>query len=502
MKLMAYAGSLILLLSCGKKAAPSPKNDTGNTQKDTTAAANFKVSGSKILDPAGNEFVAKGVNVNGPYWPWARPTIPDASLITDVWKFNTVRVDTWPEFSGIDNNNTDLDGIIKAFTDKKVVAIIEEHGYTGTYPTAGQLSTLTGWWATIADKYKNNPYVWFNTMNEPGNSSPAPQTWSDDQEAIIKAIRGTGAKNIIVLDENNFGQASGFDATTSSAALTYGPSLVSKYQDLVFSLHMYDAWIYGYQRLSDYLAAVKAKGLAVMIGEYGTAGNYSSEVAADMFKNCVPAKIGRVAWQWTGVDIHQLTTGPEGGGYAIDNTSGAKPGNLSYVGNLVWDDNHNTIDVNGAEAVPPAVLTQNLDFEDGAANGAGVGNGWINFGTATLDNTPGNVSHGAYSVKIAPGSAGGCGQPVYLAPNTTYQVTAWGKNSAAVSSPSSLGIKSSPTYTGNQTDIVSLNFTETAGTVKSATFTTPATIGSVFLYIYKNDAAATFWMDNIIITKQ
>ena len=68
------------------------------------ASKNFSVEGSKIIDPNGNHFIVKGVNVNGPHWPWKRSTVKDVDLITEVWKFNTVRVNCFPRLDFIKNN--------------------------------------------------------------------------------------------------------------------------------------------------------------------------------------------------------------------------------------------------------------------------------------------------------------------------------------------------------------------------------------------------------------
>lgn len=485
-------------MGCAKKTQPKPS--VQGTDTTTNASKSFTVKGTSILDPAGNNFVAKGVNVNGPYWPWDRSTIPDIPLITDTWKFNAVRVNCWPEFSIYNSNNTDLDGIVQGLTAKKVVVVLEEHNFTSTYPAGADLTRLTSWWLDIANKYKNNPYVWFNIMNEPGQIVV---DWLNVHESIIKAIRGTGANNIIVLDESGSGQAGGDADDNMSGVLTYGQTLVSKYKNLVFSLHTYDSWIYSDNRLKSYIDKVHAKNLALIVGEYGTGNDYSSDVATCVFKNVIPAGVGRFAWQWTGVDKHQLTTSNGGGGWSIDNTSGTKPGNLSFVGNLVWDDNHSGIDINGAEMTPPAVLTANLDFEDDAPqNGSAISNGWINFGTSVIDATPANVHQGSYAAKVPSGAAGGFGQQIYLQPNTTYTISGWGKHSTIPGSVSSIGVKYEAVFNGPDTQLVSLDFTNLAYEQKTATFTTPATMAEAFLFVYKNDAAADLWIDDIKITKQ
>ena len=491
---------VLFVASCSKKPATQPVVvNKGDTSKSTPG---FTISGSKILDPAGNEFIAKGINVNGPYWPWTRPTLPDVSLIADIWKFNTVRVDTWPEFSIYNNNNTDLPAIVKAFTDKKVVVIIEDHNFTGRFPNTAELDTLTNWWVGIANTYKTNPYVWFNIMNEPGNSAPAPQAWLNTHDAVIKAIRNTGSNNIIVCDDSAYGQANGYDANSSSSIITYGPTLAASYKNILFSLHSYSEWTYADDRLKTFINTVQSKKLAMIIGEYGTADDVSMEVATSVFKDAIPLNVGRIGWQWCGVDTHKLVATGEGGGFDIDNTSGAKPTNLSFVGNLIWDDNHAGINLSSPEIIPPAVIIFNTGFEEGSpVSGASLGNDWISFGTSIYDSAPQNLNSGSFSAEVPAGAAGGFGHPIYLQPGATYQLTAWGKNSITPSIASNIGINYQTSLTGASTTITALNFSQSGAQQLSVTFTVPANLVSLYLFAYKNDPNTVFWVDDVSISK-
>jgi hypothetical protein len=501
MKLLFYTLFFCLLLfSCSKKGTGT--TDTPPVQPPALPAATFRVEGTKILDANGQEFIAKGTNVNGPYWPWPRATIPDVPLIADIWKCNTVRLNTWPEFSIYNSNNTDMDGIVKAFTDKKVVVMIEQHNFTGKYPTAAELVSLTNYWTAIAGRYKNNGYVWFNIMNEPGNGGDVPAEWLTTHETVIKAIRNAGAPNIIVLDEHQFGQANGFDKAASSGALTYGATLAAKYPNLLFSLHLYSNWIYGKERLERYVDAVHAKNLALIIGEYGTANDYSMEVATTVFKVGLAKKIGRLSWAWAGDDIHDLVTTGNGGGFNINNTSGAKPTNLSFVGNLVWMDNHGELTSASPALVPPPVIVYNPGFEVGSpAGGSKLDHGWINFGTAFIESSPEHVKAGSFSVKIKEGERGGAGQPIYLEPGGTYRLTAWGKHSQPATAPSNVLIKGRNGAGGPETTFGTLNFTANSFEQKTTTFTVPDRLSDVLLIIYKNDAAPAFWCDDIRVEK-
>jgi hypothetical protein len=456
-------------------------------------AQGFTVQAGKILAPDGTEFVIRGVNVNGPYWPWSRPTAPDADLIAGAWKFNTVRVNCFPSLRGtFPQNNPNLDEIVNALTGRKVVVQLENHDFTGKYPADAQLDDLKAWWVDLANRFKNNPYVWFNVMNEPGSSATVPETWKTAHEAVVNAIRGTGATNVIVLDEHGFGQGNGFkDGVSNSGVLTYGPYFTKNYPNIAFSLHLYSTWIYGQARLEAYLDEAKARGLAVHVGEFGAADGYSKSVAADLFRVALTRNLGTMVWQWDGSDTHDLTRGTtRGGGWEIDRTDGSLPGNLSFVGNLVWKSNRGELRAGSADFTLTAPWLYNGSFEQGLDE-------WINWGGAEVEQNTGNARDGQKNVRIASGNPGGCGQPIYLTPGETYVVQAWGRNSLKPDPATDLGVQ----YKVNNgpTQYATLSFTETDYTFKRREFTLPLGISEATVFMWKADKNATFYADGIQI---
>src|SRR5690606_17962003 len=179
-------------------------------------------------------------------------------------------------------------------------------------------------------------------------------------EELIEAIRSTGAQNVIVLDGHNYGQEGGYvNGVSDSAILSNGEALNEKYDNLVYSLHMYGEWMNGQSRLEQYLDTAKAKGLAVIIGEYGAdelAANKSATQA--MFNATLPRNVGRIAWAWADGDTFELTDG--NGGFGITPVDGSKPTNLTAFGHLVWDDNHGTLTAPVEIAIP---MLSNGNFE-------------------------------------------------------------------------------------------------------------------------------------------
>lgn len=314
-------------------------------------ASGFQVVGNKIYDPDGAEFIIKGTNINGPKFGWPGNTAGYVNLVVDCWKFNAVRVNVnlfdgkipYPE-------NGAIESIIDTYTRRGIVTIIAAHDRTGSYYEGNELEALKTYYYRLARKYKNNPYVWFNVMNEPGgeDSSQRIDTWLKIHQIVIEIIRDrAGANNIIVIDGHYWGQdAKDWNANPvsdrESAILGDSDRLIrfndKTYQNLVFSVHLYDRWDFGGEKMANYFDRVLAKNIALIIGEYGAEkeGKFQSTVEA-MFEQAIPRKIGRIVWSWWGGDRFDLTTTDNGGAQHINDCN--NPTNLTWLGQQVWRDN-------------------------------------------------------------------------------------------------------------------------------------------------------------------
>jgi len=466
----------------------------------------FKVDGTKILDADDNEFFIKGVNVNGPGWCFPRDTLQDVKLIVDVWQFNTVRLCAATKWnSWAVNYNRNLDAIVKRFTDNGIVVILELHDYTGIYPPLNDnggyitkegdiirpIKDLKLWWIDKAKRFKDNQYVWFNIMNEPGDAGTkeSAESWMYVHEEVIKAIRNEGAENIIVIDDHIWGQAGGYYGginSYDSAVMRKGQELNKKYNNLIYSLHVYEAWSDGKNRFDAYFRDAKSLGLCVIIGEFGVMRNNIAQYSAvkSMFDSAIPNKIGRIYWAWDDGGL-PMTTGENGRGWAIDKKDGSKPSNLSWAGDLVWQDNRGLLKTPVPQFDLNLPLVLNSGFEEGMS-------GWQDWGRASVQK---NVSYNkSAALVISSGGQGGAGQPLRLTPDTVYHLSVWGRGNCDI------GVK----YRLNENDPNehhnTITFSEDKWTEKSITFTTPAKFFGPIFFIWKNNANVTFYLDDVKLT--
>lgn len=266
-----------------RSAAASPARSSTTTTPD--ADGRFQVHDTEILDPWGQTFVPRGVNLLGPQSFWRVPTAGLATAVRD-WGLNAVRLTTClpggcdDAEGAVHEVNDDLDGLVEELTGNRIVVVIALHQIApGRFPDDAEYATIRAWWRAVATRYASNPYVWFNLLNEPGSDIPVADRWRNVHEGLIDVVRSV-APNIIVVDGTQYGQEAGPGGgevtEETSAILSDGPALHARAPDLVFSLHVYDQWSAAgadahelEDRLEAFVEAVAAAGLPLLIGETG-----------------------------------------------------------------------------------------------------------------------------------------------------------------------------------------------------------------------------------------
>jgi outer membrane biosynthesis protein TonB len=322
-----------------------------------------------IIDPSGKPFLPVGVNefagmTFGGFETSALASSGVVSTYVDRWKFNFLRIVTCPDGfcdhhavnGGATVQGADIDAVVNAYTAKKVVIMLEDHGLNyPDLPTGAVLDGSLNWYKQMATKYKNNPYVWFGSPNEitDGSVSEEGQTWSDHIKRYVDAVRSTGNQNMFVADPGGFGQDFGGYANSivsdgDSYILSYGPQLAAM-GNVMFDIH-------AYHRLKninykDYFNKIHAKGIAVMLGELGGVpggpgydGNGDNQAADNFFAAKVPG-VGAAYWSATYFPLVN-------GGRANDIDGSNPPGNLTSHGRGMWAMTHDPL-----SAVPEGAST-------------------------------------------------------------------------------------------------------------------------------------------------
>jgi mannan endo-1,4-beta-mannosidase len=326
------------------------------------AQEGFRIDGPVIIGPDGHEFIPMGANVGGPTYSWDRKTSQDLEWIKDVWNFNCIRTNSyvirsenkggWPLYPG-----ESLEKIVDTYTPHGIVVMHEAHDFTVelfNQATDAEFEKLKEYWRGVATKFKDNPYVWFNIMNEPGDSLSFTlyDKWVSIHREFIDMIRNeVGAENIIVVDGMYGGQDAGFTKDSGmvpeekSAILSHGLEILQGNENILFAFHVYTQWRGTETRMEDYVTRVREKGMALVCGEagagtsgYGSPPDYrrASSIA---YAVCPPNNVGILAWHFQPGDHFALTT--SGDEWGRDVNSRTEPTNLTaWAGEPLWEYTH------------------------------------------------------------------------------------------------------------------------------------------------------------------
>jgi Cellulase (glycosyl hydrolase family 5)/Domain of unknown function (DUF4114) len=312
---------------------------------------NFQVIGTKIYDPSGKEFIIKGTNM----FTWEGNT--QVNSIVNQWQFNTVRVPNYllgsygqlsPQLDGYATNRA----IADSFTSQGAVVIFDAHDRIGGYYEGQDWETLKNYWRNMAQQFKDNPYIWFNLHNEPGNNLAKPDKWVNYHRELINIIRAEGANNTIVID----GEAWGQDYDTQTIP-NYAHQVMDKNQNIIFSIHAYDRW--NGKDIGQYFDTLDVKDIPVIVGEYGfeNAGQSTLDATNRAIAATQEREIGRIVWAYT-------TNGNQGlSSVSPQNFNGTNTEILTDLGNIVWQDLQRIEDLEDISKATPSNL--NINYSSG-----------------------------------------------------------------------------------------------------------------------------------------
>lgn len=296
----------------------------------------FQILGTTIYDPDGREFVIKGTNM----FSWEG--ISNLNNYLNTWGFNTIRVpnyllDSYNQPHPAENSYGTNHQIVDAYTSQGAVVIFDAHDRIGSYYEGNEWEILKNYWRDMAREFKDNPYVWFNLHNEPGNATANPEKWVSYHRELIDIIRAEGANNLIVID----GEAWGQDYPTQTL-VNHASEIMAGNENILFSLHVYDRW--NTNDIAAYFDALHSQNIPFIVGEYGSENAGQSTLAAtqQMLQAAQQREIGRIVWAAKADDDNDLTT--ETGGHA-EYFNGTNTDILTDLGEFVWNDLQRTEDL-------------------------------------------------------------------------------------------------------------------------------------------------------------
>ena len=256
------------------------------------AATNgFKVSGTKLLDANGNEFVMRGINHAHNWYPSTDSTAIPAIARTGA---NTVRIvlSDGEQYSK-DNLNT-LKNLISLCEKNKLIAIVEVHDATGSNDVNSLVKAANYWIEMKSALQGHEDTVILNIANEWGGEWNS-DAWANGYIKVIPMIRNAGIKNTIMVDCAGWGQYPKSIADRGKDVFNS-----DKDKNTMFSIHMYEYAGADSSTVKNNINSVRNQGLAVCIGEFGLK-HTNGDVDEDTIMNyCQQTGSGYLGWSWKG----------------------------------------------------------------------------------------------------------------------------------------------------------------------------------------------------------
>lgn len=237
-------------------AAPAPVTAVAG---GVTENGWLQVQGTQLCNEKGEPVVLHGMSSHGMQW---YPQYASAGAIktTADYGANLFRVAMYTGEGGYlsdpEKAKRDTIAAVDAAIANDLYVIIDWHILSDGNPRTHQ-AEAKAFFTEMAQRYKDSPAVLYEICNEPnGNVS-----WTNDvkpyAQAMIDAIRGEGAKGVILVGSPTWSQ----DIHLAAADPVQG-------ENLMYTLHFY-AGTHG-QELRDRIDQVRAKGFGVFISEWGT----------------------------------------------------------------------------------------------------------------------------------------------------------------------------------------------------------------------------------------
>jgi mannan endo-1,4-beta-mannosidase len=256
----------------------------------------FTVSGSKLIDANGQEFIIRGIN--NPH-AWYISKSEKALPLIATYNVNCIRI-VWQT----DQEPKKLEKIIKTCIKLKLVPMVELHDATGNNDL-GKLLEMAAYYARNDVKeilFKYQKYLLLNIANEWGDYFMTGEQWRDSYFQAVDYLRKAGYEVTLIIDAPNWGQKIEPILNYAKVLQDFDPK-----HNLLFSVHMYGFWN-DPEKIDTSLQKAHNLSIPIIVGEFGynfNDGKNNLECKADhkmILRKCQELGIGYLPWSWSGND--------------------------------------------------------------------------------------------------------------------------------------------------------------------------------------------------------
>ncbi|HEY9060268.1 MAG TPA: cellulase family glycosylhydrolase [Pseudobacteroides sp.] len=261
------------------------------TSNAASPVKGFSVSGTKLLDANGNEFIMRGVNHSHTWYKndsaVAIPAIAKAGA-------NTVRIVLSNGVQWTEDSAESVKNLITLCEQNKLIAVLEVHDATGKNEQSALLAAAN-YFAKIKDALigKENTVI-INIANEwMGDWNSA--NWATGYKAAIPIIRNAGLKHTILCDAGGWGQYGQSIKDGGKGVFDSDPL-----KNTMFAIHMYGTAGKDANTIRTNIDGVINQNLCLIIGEFGWNHSDGDVDEATIMSYCQQKNVGWLAWSWKG----------------------------------------------------------------------------------------------------------------------------------------------------------------------------------------------------------
>jgi mannan endo-1,4-beta-mannosidase len=259
------------------------------------AAAGFTVSGGRLLDANGSQFIMRGVSHAHTWYASQTGSFADIKSLGA----NTVRVVLSSGARWTQNSASDVSNVISLCKANRLICVLEVHDTTG-YGEEGAAITLdqaVSYWISIQSALAGQEnYVILNIGNEPfGNNATTSANWPTHTRNAITRLRNAGFDHTIMVDAPMWGQDWQFIMRDNAQSVfNADPD-----RNTVFSIHMYGVFDTAAE-ITDYLGRFRSANLPIVVGEFGHNHSDGNPDEDTIMSYAQTNGIGYIGWSWSG----------------------------------------------------------------------------------------------------------------------------------------------------------------------------------------------------------
>lgn len=271
-----------------------PQIPEGNTTRpEGNLSTGFFVSGGRLFDRFGADFVMRGINHPVAWFQNDALNWLDEIATTESNAVRLVWETTLPSTQLIRAS-------IEHSVELGMVPMVELHDITGSQDVNDPARMAQYYVDEMRDVLLEfEPYLLLNIANEWGAFQTTDDAWVQAYRQAISVLRDAGINHTLVIDANDYGQRGNTIVTRGQELLDFDPQ-----HNILFSTHMYQSYENS-QTMLDVLRGAQMGNLPIIVGEFGFQhGSRNGQPIPvpyqAMIAEAARIGVGYLAWSWTG----------------------------------------------------------------------------------------------------------------------------------------------------------------------------------------------------------